>query len=210
MTIRTLLQRCVEDRARRWAVIIPILGIGLAVVLPAADKNTDLRKRQTEWRAKVAKIRHEVAGLDVVRQTAQRKRAERDGWRSRAVSAENVHQFRQQVVALARDSGCQIRRVHVGTSQTRPFKEGDDPLGQAKNSRPTRKPPAFALETQTLTMSVSGNLESVRKMLVQLDAADRMVHTKSFTLAPSREDRRNVVLDLELLLFGLTAASEPG
>ena len=210
MTIRPLLQRCVEGRTRLWAVIIPILGIGLAVILPAADKNSELRRHQAEWKAKVAKIRHEVAELDDVRRAAEQRQAKLDAWRSRAVSVENVHAFRQQVVALARDSGCQIRRMNVGAAQSKPWMDGDDPLGQTKRKRRTKKPPTHAIQTQSMSMTVSGDLQGVRKMLTQLDAAERMIHTKSFTLNPSREDQGGVVLDLELLLFGLTAVNKPG
>lgn len=202
--IEAWLRRFAESPMRTWAVIIVILAIGLLAISPATDDYTDLRDCRTRLRARVAKARGGVAGLAEVRREARQKQRRLAELRARLVPADEVHLFRQEVVGLARSSGCRIRRIRVGSPLTRAWKEAVPPGGPAAaGGRGKEKKPPYELIEQPFFLSVSGTLSSTKGLLAQLQAMDRSVRRKSLSLQPSRENPNEVVLEMELLLFDL-------
>ena len=51
MTIKSLLTRCTEKKARNWVLTILILAISLVFIIPGADEYTKLETQRSELRA---------------------------------------------------------------------------------------------------------------------------------------------------------------
>jgi hypothetical protein len=59
-----------------------------------------------------------------------------------------------------------------------------------------------------MSLSMTGTLEAVKDLLSRLQSSNRLIHCQNFSLGPVRNNPKEVVLDLELLLFDLTEAKE--
>ena len=213
MTTKSPLRRFLDNPSRHWAIIVVILVIGLTTVLPAADELSRSRQNRAKLEESAARMRREVADLEDVRQKAEEGRKRLEELEALSVSVENVPLFRQEIVAWARKSGCQVRRTRPGSPRSRRWDEGDSlfastavkrtPTGEKKLDSP------YVLQTQPLSVSVAGTLPRVKKLLAQLHSANRLIQFEEFTLAPSRDNPKEVVLDIELLLFDLVKAEVP-
>jgi hypothetical protein len=68
----------------------------------------------------------------------------------------------------------------------------------------------YRLNVHPLSLSVSGTLSGVKALLDRLHSTDRLIRNKSLAVyPPGQEDRRQVVMDLELNLFNLTKTEIP-
>jgi Tfp pilus assembly protein PilO len=205
---KTILRRFLDNPARRWAVIFAILGIGLTAVLPAADELNKSRRDRTQLEQLAARMRSDVAGLERVRSEATRKREGLGKLEALAVAGDQVPVFRQEIVDWAREAGCQVRRVRLDSPRSQGWHEGGS-LFELSSARRTKLDSPYVLQMQPLSVSVSGTLSKVRQLLNKLHSTDRLIQCRSLSVCPSRDDRREVVLNVELVLFGLTRAEEP-
>ncbi len=207
------LGRFLVHPARHWGVVAMILGLGLMVMLPAADDYGDSRKMRAELQKTVARQRHEVKDLDETKQEASAKLADLKQWQARAFSDDQLRSFRQEVEDWARKSGCQVRRIRLDpkAARTRPWRKGDSLERTSGSSRRTnaRNAPPYVLKSQPLSVSVSGPLEGVKDLLAQLHSARRLLQSKSLTINPSPGKATGVDLIIELELFDLTKVKAP-
>jgi len=206
--IETLLRRFLDSPTRLWAVIIVTLGIGLIIILPFADEYSSSREGRAQLEELVAQTRHEVAGLEEVRRKVGEKRERLRRLEARAVAADQVSLFRQEIVDWARKAGCQVRRVRLESPRSRVWQKGDSLLGSATIQRKSAESP-YVLKQQLLSVSVSGTLANIKDLFAQLHSTDRLVRSRGFSMLPSRDDRKQVVLNMELMLFDLTKSEVP-
>ncbi len=137
-----------------------------------------------------------------------KKRARLDQLEKLPIAADEVYLFRQEIVDWVRDAGCQIRRVRLESPRSRPWHQADDLL-QRTTTQPGRTDSSYILKMQPLSISVSGTLENVKSLLGQLRSANRLIRSTKLSMYPSRENRKQLEVDLELLLFDLTKAPAP-
>ena len=206
--IETALRRFVEHPARHWAIIILILGIGFTVVLPIADEHSNSRQDRAHLEELVAKMRREVADLEEVRRKANEKRERLSELEALAVAADQVPLFRQEVVDWARKSGCQVRRIRLEPPKSQRWQKGDT-LSESTAAKRKRVDSPYVLQTQPLSVSVSGTLSKVKSLLSELHSSDRLIQCGNLLVNPSRDNRKEVVLNVELMLFDLTRAETP-
>jgi hypothetical protein len=208
--IEAILQRWLTSRGRHWAVIILILGIGVAVVLPSTDEYYDSRHCRQRLSTHVAQVRSDVASLDQLRQVADQKLTRLNHLEALAVPTDQVHLFRQELVDWARSAGCQIRRIRTESPQSRPWHIGDSLLDPTAGGTRNMDDSPYRLNVHPLSLSVSGTLSGVKALLDRLHSTDRLIRNKSLAVyPPGQEDRRQVVMDLELNLFNLTKTEIP-
>lgn len=206
----TLLRRYLDNPARHWGVIALILAVGVTVILPGVDRYNSARQDCARLRTRIDQMRHDVAGLEEARRAASEKRARLGRLESSTVATDKIHLFRQEMVDWARKSGCQVRRIRVGSPRTRPWYEGEDPL-EPPTTKPRKAESPYVLTMCQLSVSASGTLPSVKGLLARLGSSGRLAQGRSLALNPSRENRKQVVMDLELLLFDLTTTENlPG
>ena len=144
-----------------------------------------------------------------MQRTAAERRKKLADLEARTVSVEQAHLFRQEVVEFVRESECQVREIHLAEPSSRVFREGDSPLEQRSSGKRNRDESPYILNTQPLSLSITGTLPSVKNLLSRLQATEKMIYSKSLSLVPSRENREEVALNLELLLFDLTKVETP-
>lgn len=208
MTIRPILQRFLDSSARHWAIIVAILVIGLTTVLPAADELSRSRQDRAQLEERAARMRSEVADLDELRRKARDEHNHLRELEALTVSADQVPLFRQQIVDWARKSGCQVRRTRLESPRSREWQEGDRLFGSIPAKRKKLDSP-YLLEMQPLSVSVSGTLSEVKHLLAQLHSTDRLIQCRNLSVSSSSDNRKEVVLNLELMLFDLTKAEVP-
>ena len=208
--IEAILQRCLTSRRRRWAVIILTLGLGVVVILPATDEYSDSRDCRRRLRTHVADAHSDVAALDRLRQVADQKRTRLNQLEALAVPTDQVHLFRQEIIGWARGAGCQVRRIRTESPQSRPWHIGDSlPDTTAGGSRSMDDSP-YRLNMHPLSLSVSGTLSGVKSLLDRLHSTDRLIRNRTLSIHPPGQDnRKQVVMDIELNLFNLTKTETP-
>ncbi|NQU20727.1 MAG: hypothetical protein HQ567_05540 [Candidatus Nealsonbacteria bacterium] len=205
--IRTILRRFLDHPARRWGIIIAILGIGLTTVLPAADELSRSRRDRAQLEEDSSRMRREVAALEDVRCNAKEEQQRLEELEAMAVTADQVPLFRQEIVDWARKAGCQVRRIRLESPRSQQWQEGDS----LESTAAKRKKPdsSYVLKMQSLSVSVSGALPEVKRLLTQLHSTNRLIQCRKFSIAPSHDSRKEVVLNLELMLFDLSKAEVP-
>jgi hypothetical protein len=122
---------------------------------------------------------------------------------ARTTDEDSLPVLRGKLVDLAKETGCNIRRLSVGNAGSRPWKPGDDPINPAATAKPGEEAPAFTLEWRPVSISVSGTSSGLRTLLERISAAGMLMHAKSLEMYPSSPNRQSLTLDMELWYFTL-------
>ncbi|MDX1962089.1 MAG: hypothetical protein SFX18_02985 [Pirellulales bacterium] len=191
---------------RFWGVIGVTVGILFLCGLPEVDKYNELRAQARDFRAELAQLGALDQRFARYQQQLDRRLTSLRELEKKALTPENVQEFRENMVELTRDSGCTLRRIRVQDPQLRDWLENDDPLQFHTPTEKETKTP-YQLQTQQLSIQVTGPLANIRAMLDKLSRMDRYFDTAGFVLNRSSEDTGLVDLDLQLLLFDLVKPS---
>jgi Tfp pilus assembly protein PilO len=200
---KTILRRFLEHPSRHWAIIAAILGMGLTTVLPAADELSRSRQDRAQLEELAARMRSEVADLEDVRLRTREEQQRLKKLEALAITAEQVPLFRQEIVDWARTAGCQVRRIRLGSARSQGWQEGGS-LFESTSAKRRKLNSPYVLQMQPLSVSVSGTLPKVKRLLTELHSTDRMIHCENLSVSPSSDDRREVVLNVDLTLIDLT------
>ena len=84
--------------------------------------------------------------------------------------------------------------------------DNDDPLLDQPPHNAEGETP-YLLETRHLALSVEGALDRIQKLLGELHATDRLVHSASMSIRRADGGSNNVSLDIDLVLFNLLLKS---
>ncbi len=198
--IQALLRSFLESPYRRWIVITATLLTLLVVGGPAADEYFALRDRTNRLNANLETTRKTVGDLTKIEQTFTKKMDGLQKLESQLADERGLNDFRSWVVDQIRQSGCQMRKVRVGSASTRKWRENGSPLEVTPNDGPETN---YNLTTLPFSVAASGSSENVRDLLGRLNKSEKMMQAKRFSLHPDGTDGREIVLDLELLLFDL-------
>ncbi|MCH8841254.1 MAG: hypothetical protein IH831_11400 [Planctomycetes bacterium] len=120
----------------------------------------------------------------------------------RTVSAESVSQYRTTLLEIIRKSGCQMRRLEVGTPTRRPWMRNDDPLQSTAALGVTDKTP-FQLERRNINLSIDGDMTSIHNLLDQLEKDKTIAYPHRLQLHSTGGRSTSATLELELWLFAL-------
>jgi hypothetical protein len=201
--IEQFLRRFLESPGRRGIVITLTFLIGLAVIWPAVDEYKTLQNQQVRLTATLTNTRATVERLPDFQHQVDQKLQLLGALESQEVKEADANQFRNWVVGLARQTGCEMRRVHIGTATGQRWREGANPLEISPTDGPETP---YVLTSLPVSIAVSGPLASVKQLLAQLHDTHKLMHTKRFVLKPEGQDPKDVTLELELLLFDLELA----
>jgi hypothetical protein len=202
--IEAILRHYLQSRWRRLIVLILISALGLLVILPSADEYFASSARRSRLVAELAEVRLSVGRLGRLREMAATKQtalAELEAW---TVPQEKLNVFRGKVVEMARDTGCQIRRVSVGEARERPWRQGRDPLVENPAQGEVESP--HRLKMQSMSLMVSGPLPATRDFIQRLASSQELLHLGQFTLQPVEADGREISLEVDIMLFDLAEA----
>lgn len=186
----------------RWLIVISVtLGVGLTTLLPLADDYLDGKTEKSDCLEELRNARLEVADLGKLKSRIDQLKSELVEIEGRTVSESTVSEYRGRLVDFARTSGCQLRRITVGDGQTRPWRDGDDPVDS--KGKAEEQLTGLILERQPLVISVSGTVSGLKSLLEQMRNERLLMHVRSMELRPTGQTRKQVTLDLELWFFDL-------
>jgi hypothetical protein len=200
--IERILRECLEGPHRRRVVIILSLALGLFVLWPEVDSYLALCDQRDRLQTELQSIEETVGRLS---QLERRESEQREALRSleaACVPPERLTVFRGEVVEMARQTNCQIQRINAGESRQRPWRRGDDPLA-TEPAGGTSPEGNYVLRTQSLSITMSGKLASLRTFLERLLTRDVLIYASQISLRPAESDPSEAVLDLECRLFDL-------
>lgn len=204
--VEHILRRLLEGRSRRWSIIIVTVVLMLVCTLPIADRYFALRRSEAELSEQLLRAKDQVERTDEVRRKANAVSQQLMDMESRALLDENTQAFRQTLVNMTRKCGCQLRSLNMSDPQVREWHVGDDPLSKAGAKRGNKDQGAatdYKLRKQPILLSVSGTLEQARSLLRELEGSGKLVYLANLSIRPSGDDRNKVVMELQIILFGL-------
>jgi len=205
MIERTLRTLC-ESRYRRLIVIVGTFTVGLVLVLPLVDLYSAERAAKAVLLAELSTAHQVAEDLDQYESRVAEKTAELAKFDARTVSAESLPELRSQLMDMAHETGCSLRRLNVGSPTLRPWHQGDDPLEPpgSTNATSADETSGFTLESWPVNVSLSGSDANIRSMLNRMEADGMLMHTKDFEMHAANADGKMLDVDMELWYFNLT------
>jgi hypothetical protein len=198
----SLIRKFCESR-HRWLIVATATGlVGLLVLLPMVDDFFDKRSSRSDLADDLVRARHTAGQLPMFEKEAKAVRDELATLEVRTVEEAGVARFRSRLVDMVRESGCQIRRIEVGSPTRRPWTENDKPLSET--SSPDALSTPFALERRSVVLSVDGGMEAVRELVARLEKEQTLSHPHRVQLQAGSSGGEMVTLELELWLFALS------
>lgn len=202
--IKKALQTLIDHPRGLLIVIILSFGMGLVLVLPVVDEYSALRDQAEKLLQELDEAGVDQENLPKFEQRIVQQQAELAALEARAISDEQASEFRNKMVSLVRESGCQVRRVSLGEPRQRDWMENDNPVKPLQASNKKNNQTGFELKSRVFSLSVSGSPDHVQGLLATLNAAQPLAHTRSLSVRPADNSRDEVILELELWLFELT------
>jgi len=154
-------------------------------------------------------VREEVATLDLFEIEAEEVAQELGTLDDATISEEGIHQFRDWLIETARESGCQVREIGLGAARLRGWKKEDNPLEASTDTESGEGvETGYALRSQEVSYTVSGPMPHVKKLLLTLHTANKLMHVGSVDLRPEDSQEGGIRLMLELSVFDLPKSKE--
>ena len=200
--VNAALRQVLESRPRRFIVITLTLIVALVASLLAADEYIATRQRCARLSASLVDVKQQAAQLVGLKIRFDEQTKRLNQWRQQTVTEQEIHDFRNKLVDLIRSVGCQQRRLSLEPARYRNWSKGDHPL-KATFSRGKNKTTPYRLSSRRVSLAVSGPLESIRELLDELHAKNKLMHTEKLSMRPVRTNSKEIILELEFILFDL-------
>ncbi|MBX7168053.1 MAG: hypothetical protein K1X74_17085 [Pirellulales bacterium] len=204
-SLETLVKTIAEHPRRRTIVTLLTLVTLVMVMWPAADEYLALCDFRAHLMQSLDEARAEAEALPQLEKLAQQRATELAAFEQRTVDEGETFRFREELVELVRQSGCQMRRIDVDQPQRRRWQSGEDPLAAAAPA-PNKQDPGpspYELSTRRLTLAVSGPLSSVHALFDNLRALDKVLCLGNLHEQPEGPERKEIAVDIELIVLSL-------
>jgi hypothetical protein len=203
--IEQALRRFCEFKHRKLIVIAGTFIVGLVLVLPLVDVLRAGRDEQENLLAELDSARNVAAELQSFEKRVAEKFTQLKAFEARTVDDESLPALRGKLVDLAKETGCNIRKLSVGGMSSRLWQPDESPIAPPANRKPGDETPAssFQLEWRPVSVSLSGTSASLRNMVEKVAESGMLMHTKSLEIYPSSPTRQALTLDMELWYFTL-------
>jgi len=202
--IEQALRRFCEFKHRKLIVIAGTFVVGLVLVVPLVDVLRSGHDEQENLLAELDSARNVASTLETFERRLADKTTQLKDFEARTVNDESLPALRSKLVDLAKETGCNVRKLSVGAMTSRDWQPGDDPISPVANRKPgDTTPSSFQLECRPVLVSLSGSSASLRNMIEKVTESGMLMHTKSLELYPSSPTRQTLTLDLELWCFTL-------
>jgi hypothetical protein len=200
----SLTRKFCESRYRWPIVATATLLLALAAVLPQVDDYFDKRISRNELAENLGRARQTASTLPQYEKRVAEVAERLEALEVRTVDEQRLAQFRNRVMDVVRDAGCQVRQLEVGAPTTRPWKQGDDPLATSTESTASAGDTPFSLESRTMTLTVDGSMAAIHDLLARLEKEQTLSHPRRVQLQAASAEGETVTLELELWLFALS------
>ncbi len=199
----SLTRKFCENRYR-WLIVATVTCIPvLAGVVPQADDYFVKRNSRNELAENLVRARETASLLPNHEARVAEAREQLQAIESRTVDEERLAPYRNRIVELVRDSGCQIRQLDVGAPAQRAWRQGDDPLDESGKSIGKAGATPFMLERRTMNLAVDGTMPAIHDLLNRLEKEHTLAHPHRLQLQGAGNGGETVTLQLELWLFAL-------
>ena len=191
-----------ESRHRKLIVAIVTGLVGLALLVPLSDEYFDNRESRRTLTEDLDRVREMEATLPSFLERVSSREAEVQELEAVTVSDKSIADYRDGLLEIVRESGCQMRNLQAGQPTSRPWLKNDNPLiKQVKATKKNKTP--FRLERRSLTLLVDGDMTSIHKFLAKLeqDSKAAFPHRVKLSAAPGRSG--TATLEMNLWLFAL-------
>lgn len=196
------LERLCTSR-HRWLIVTGVTFlIALVSVLPQVDQLLAERTERAELLEQLAQANRTAEELPLYEQRVAEKTAELQQLRELEVDEADLTTLRSWLVDIARQAGCQVRRIDLSAPNTRAWTKDGNPLETTKKTTKDAATP-FELRTRSVTFSVTGTTLEVRALLKTLDKDRRLKHAHAVAMKPQSRNRNELQLDLTLWYFAL-------
>lgn len=201
--IENPLERLCESR-HRWLIVTAVtIVIGLAFILPQVDQLIAERSERTELQERLAQAVETSERLPMYQERVAEKVAELTALQEREVDEARLAELRSWLVAAARQSGCQVRRIDFASPVIRPWTTDDHPIEPPSKGDKRGAETPFELQTRPVAFSVTGTTAEVLALLESIDRDQRLKHTNSLDLKPTSRNSQELQLELNLWYFAL-------
>ena len=209
--LESILRRLFEGRARRWSIITVNAVLALALGLPAADEYFAQRQREVDLSAELEQAEEQLQRAAELSNRVSVVAQDLKEMEQRALFDVGEQQYRQSLVQLIRQSGCQLRKLTLEKPITRGWNPQDGLLSTRTQKPKGSKedPAAYRLRTQKVSLSISGALTDVRAFFSELHREDNLMHVNGLSIRPNGRNRTNVVVELQYQLYGLERGAAP-
>jgi hypothetical protein len=197
------LRRFCEAKHRWLIVIAGTFVVGLVLVIPLVDSYSAGRDEKDDLLAELDSAQSIAADLERFEVRVKEKLAQLEVIEAKTVSDESLPVLRSNLVDLAKETGCSVRRISVGAATARPWSPGQNPIDPAA-VKPAEGESNFLLEWRPVSLSLSGTTGSLKSMVQHVADSGMLMHTKSFEMYPSSPARQSLSLDMELWYYTLT------
>jgi hypothetical protein len=201
--INSLIRKFCESRYRWPIVATATLLLALAAVLPEVDEYSNNRASRNERSEELARARATAEALPIYERRSAAVRGELESLERRTVAEASLAAFRNRLVEVVRESGCQIRQIEMGAPTQRPWKQGDDPLAENADASGKMGATGFSLERRNVTLAVDGAMPAIHDLLSRLDEEHSLSHPHRVQLQPAAAGGETVMVEMELWLFAL-------
>jgi hypothetical protein len=204
MIEKTLRSFC-DSRYRGLIVIAGTFIVGLVLVLPLVDLYSAARAEKAVLLAELSTAHQAAKTLDQFESRVAEKASQLEKFEARTVNAESLPELRSELMDLAHETGCSLRRLNVEAPTSRPWRHGDDPFetsGQGK-AIPVDETSEYTLETWPVTIQLSGSDAELRSMFSRMDSDGMLMHTKEFEIHPANAGGKMLDVEMELWYFNL-------
>jgi hypothetical protein len=144
-----------------------------------------------------------AVGLEGFEVRVTEKLAQLKELEAKTVDDSTLPKLRDDLVNLAKETGCSVRRISPGGKSSRPWAPGDNPIGPADDAKRTDATTGFQLEWRPVSISLSGTSANLRAMLERIGASKMLMHAKAIDMYPSSPTRQSLTLDMELWYYTL-------
>jgi hypothetical protein len=201
--IEQALRNFCESRHRWLIVTAGTFVLALVLVIPLVDAYCAGRNDKEALLAELESARQVAAELSDMESRVATELAQVKVFEARTTDEGSLPVLRGKLVDLAKETGCNIRRLSVGAASSRPWTPGDDPINPTGAPKTSGSGPAFILEWRPVTISLTGSSANLRTLLERIAAAGMLMHAKSLEMYASSPSRQELSLDMELWYFTL-------
>ncbi len=196
-----LIVKLCEDRRSWLFVTAGTLGLCLVFVLPCVDEYLAVCAEIHDLKEELERADESAAALAGFEQRRVEQIVEVDQQLDKTLNEDNEAEYRNSMVRMVRSSGCQLRRLHIGSPIVRDWGHGDSPLDARSKKKLT--PTGFRLERRQVNLVLVGPSANVRKLMNSIESEDKLLHVQALELKPSSGNGRGVELGMELWYFTL-------
>ena len=199
----SLIRTFCETRYRWPTVAGATLLLGCAVLFPLVDEYCDKRTNCNVLTGEIAQARQKARAIDSYRSQLADLDVKLAALEARTVGPAQTGEYRNQIVELARQCNCRIRRIELGASDARPWKEKDRAIDYQGARKDAGAPTSFSLLRNTMAVTVDGAMPNLQTFLKLMVEQKKLVHPHRVELHRASRDGKQVTLQLELWLFTL-------